>query len=274
MGADMARERGEAKPSTLATATRALGRAGRAALDFVFPPTCPVTDELVDAPGSLAPDAWAALTFVTEPLCPRCGAPFEFDPRPGGQGGPGVDCAACVAKPPKVARMRAALVYDEASRGLILQLKHAARTDGLAVFASWMAAAAGDLARPDARIAPIPLHASRLRARRFNQAALLARALAKRTGAAFDPDTLARRRATPTQAGKSAKGRARNVAGAFAVRPGRAAALEGARILLVDDVATTGSTFDAAARTLLAAGARQVDAVALARVVRPRDVAL
>jgi len=272
----MAREAAKAKHLI----GNALGQAGRAALDFVFPPTCPVSDVPVDAPGHLAPEAWATLTFVTEPLCERCGAPFAFDP------GDGVDCAACLTRPPVVARARSVLVYDDVSRGLVLQLKHAARTDGLVTFANWMALAVGSTGDvpgtakrgstigPQVRIVPIPLHPARLRARRFNQSALLARALADRAGGVFDPDILKRTRATPTQAGKSAKGRARNVAGAFKVREKRRPELRGAHVLLVDDVFTTGATLDAAARALLAGGAKRVEAVTLARVVRPRDVAI
>jgi len=257
--------------------TAALGQAGRAALDFVFPPTCPVSDAPVDAPGHLAPEAWATLTFITAPLCARCGVPFAFDP------GDGMECAACVARPPVVVRARSVLVYDDVSRDLVLQLKHAARTDGLVTFANWMAAAfahgstdasADEGLAAHIRIVPIPLHPARLRARRFNQSALLARALAQRAGGVFDPDTLKRVRATPTQAGKSAKGRARNVAGAFKVREKRRAGLRGAHVLLVDDVFTTGATLDAAARALLAGGAARVDAVTLARVVRSRDVTI
>jgi ComF family protein len=260
MASDMARLAREAKRLGLAAA--------RAALDFVYPPTCPVSDEPVAARGLLAPAAWEKLTFLSAPMCARCGFPFEHDL------GEGVDCAACSARPPVVRRARAALAYDDASRRLVLELKHAARTDALATFASWMALAAGELLTEADWIAPIPLHASRLRVRRFNQSALLARAVAERAGKPFDPDSLARRRDTPSQAGKSAVGRRRNVSGAFVVRAERASCVAGARVLLVDDVRTTGATLDAAARALEAAGAQAVDAVTLLRVVRPRDIAV
>jgi ComF family protein len=250
----------------LGEARRLSARAARVVMDFVYPPVCPVSGEPVDAPGRLAPAAWAKLSFLTEPLCARCGLPFEFDP------GSGMECAACATEPPVVVRSRAALVYDEASRRLILELKHAARTDALATFASWMAIAAGECLAAADRLVPIPLHPARLRQRRFNQSALLAHALADRSGRLFDPDSLERVRATPTQAGKSAAGRMRNVAGAFRVRAERAEAIAGARVLLVDDVRTTGATLEAAARALVSAGARQVDAVTLLRVVRPRDI--
>lgn len=241
-------------------------RAVRAVLDFVYPPVCPVSDVVVDAPGRIAPEAWARLRFVTEPLCVRCGLPFEFD------AGADMECAACLAKPPVVDRARAPLVYDDVSRRLVLELKHAARTDALPTFASWMAMAAGESLAAADRIAPVPLHPLRLKQRRFNQSALLARALAQRAGKLFDPDLLERVRATPSQAGKTASGRARNVQGAFRVRENASAGAAGANVLLVDDVRTTGATLDAAARALKAAGAARVDAVTLLRVVRPRDI--
>jgi ComF family protein len=250
----------------LAEARRFSARAARAVMDFVYPPVCPVSGEPVDVSGRLAPAAWAKLSFLTEPMCSCCGLPFEFDP------GAGMECAACATDPPVVARSRAALVYDEASRRLILEFKHSARTDALGTFASWMAIAAGASATTADRILPIPLHPARLRQRRFNQSALLASALAERAARPFDPDSLERVRATPSQAGKSAAGRSRNVAGAFRVRPERADLIAGARVLLVDDVRTTGATLDAAARALRGAGASQVDAVTLLRVVRPRDI--
>ncbi len=242
------------------------GAALRATLGFVYPPTCPLSDVEVEAPGLLAPEAFARLTFVTEPLCIRCGLPFEVDP------GPAPECAPCLAEPPVVARARAALIYDEASRRLILELKHAARTDTLGTFAGWMAQAAGPLLADADRVVPIPLHSKRLRMRRFNQSALLAKAIAARAGKPFDPDALERARATDTQAGKSASGRVRNVAGAFKARSDAGERLRGASVLIVDDVRTTGATLDAAARALKRAGAARVDAVTLLRVVRPRDI--
>lgn len=244
----------------------AAARAWSGGLDFVFPPTCPVTDAPVDAPGRIAPEAWGALTFVTAPLCVVCGAPFEFD------AGPEATCGACLAKPPAFDRARAPLVYDDASRRMVLQLKHAARTDALGTFAAWMTQAAEEGARAADFITPIPLHPSRLRARRFNQSALLAMAIAGRVERKFDADALERVRATETQGGKSGRGRRRNVAGAFGVRAGQENHVRGARVLLVDDVYTTGATLGAAARALKSAGAARVEAVALARVVRPQDV--
>ncbi|PWE16804.1 ComF family protein [Marinicauda salina] len=178
-------------------------------------------------------------------------------------------CGACAARPPRVSRARSALVYDAASRALALQLKHAGRTDGLAAFGRWMARAGGDLLADADALVPVPLHRRRLRARRFNQSLLLARAVSRVTGLPVDAHALARVKPTPSQGGRSAKARMRNVSGAFAARdPGR---VRGARLVLIDDVYTTGATLEACARALARGGAADVMAITLSRVVRPVD---
>ncbi len=158
--------------------------------------------------------------------------------------------------------------YDEASRGLVLGFKHADRTDGAPAYGAWLARAGAELIAEADLIAPVPLHWMRLFARRYNQAALLARALARRAGRPVAADLLLRRRHTPSQGRLSPAQRRRNVAGAFAVKPSRRPLLEGRRVLLVDDVLTTGATASACARTLRRDGARAVDVLVLARVVR------
>lgn len=203
-------------------------------------------------------EAWSKIRFIAEPLCDGCGAPFEFDI--------GERCAACQARPRAFSRARAACLYDEASRDLILKLKHADRTDLAGVIARWISRAAADLIAEADAIAPAPLHRWRLLSRRYNQAAEIARPLARAAGRAYLPDALVRVRHTETQGGKSGSGRRRNVAGAFAVPPNRRAQVEGKRILLIDDVLTTGATAEACAKALLAAGARAVDLAVAARV--------
>ncbi|MFN3513232.1 MAG: ComF family protein [Phenylobacterium sp.] len=231
----------------------------RSALDLLFPPQAldagpqPLTT-------GLSAEAWSRIRFIDGPLCDGCGAPFEFDL------GPGVRCAACEAKPRVFSRARAACLYDENASGLILQLKHADRTDLAPLFARWLSRAAQNLLGEAEALAPVPLHPGRLFARRYNQAAEIARALSRLSGVPYLPDALVRRRATGTQGGKSASGRRRNVAGAFMVPPGRAAQVEGRRILLVDDVMTTGATLEGCSRALLAAGAACVDVAVIARV--------
>ncbi len=224
-------------------------------LDMLFPP-----QTLDGGPrplaGGFSADAWSRIRFLDGPVCDGCGAPFDFDP--------GARCAACLAKPRAFDAARAACLYDETSRGPILQLKHADRLDLAPLFARWLSRTARELIEEADAIAPVPLHPLRLLRRRYNQAAEIARPLAAMTGTPYLPDALVRRRATATQGGKSGSGRKRNVAGAFeAPDPRRVAGL---RILLIDDVLTTGATAEGCARALKAAGAARVDLAVVARV--------
>jgi ComF family protein len=165
-------------------------------------------------------------------------------------------------------RARAAFAYDDASRRLILPFKHADRTQATPWFGRWLARAAGELAADADIVAPVPLHRWRLFRRRYNQAALIALALAREAARPAIPDLLLRRRATRSQGRLSRAGRARNVAGAFAVNERHSARVTGRRVLLVDDVMTTGATVEACADVLKRAGAAAVDVATLARVVR------
>jgi ComF family protein len=237
---------------------------GRTALDAVLPARCLACAAVVGAAGGVCGDCWGQLAFLAAPLCRRCGYPFEHDL------GAEAVCAACVAFAPAYDRARAALRYDEASRGLILQFKHADRTDAARAFGRWLARAGGELLTQAQVIVPVPLHWTRLFQRRYNQSALLALALAYETGLPAATLALVRRRRTPSQGHLSPTARWRNVASAFAVPARRRSELAGRRVLLVDDVLTTGATVEACAKTLLAAGAAGVDVLTLARVVRPQ----
>lgn len=226
-------------------------------LDMLFPP-----QTLDGGPrplaGGFSADAWSRIRFLDGPVCDGCGAPFDFDP--------GARCAACLTKPRAFDAARAACLYDETSRNPILQLKHADRLDLAPLFARWLSRTARELIEEADAIAPVPLHPLRLLRRRYNQAAEIARPLAAMTGTPYLPDALVRRRATATQGGKSGSGRKRNVAGAFEVPPARRTQVEGLRILLIDDVLTTGATAEGCARALKAAGAARVDLAVVARV--------
>ncbi|TAL36071.1 MAG: ComF family protein [Phenylobacterium sp.] len=208
--------------------------------------------------GGFSADAWGRIRFLDGPVCDGCGVPFEFDP--------GDRCAACLAKPRAFDAARAACLYDETSRDPILKLKHADRLDLAPMLARWISRAARDLIEDADAIAPVPLHRFRLLHRRYNQAAEIARPLAAMTGTPYLPDALVRRRDTATQAGKSGSGRKRNVAAAFEVPASRRKQVDGLRILLIDDVLTTGATAEGCARALKAAGAARVDLAVVARV--------
>ena len=207
----------------------------RAAVDVVMPPLA--LDRArgagaMQSPG-LSAEAWSKIAFLETPVCDGCGAPQAYD------AGPDARCPACLSHKRAFDRVRAAVSYDDASRDLIEDA--------------------------DA-IVPVPLHPTRLITRRFNQAAEIARPLARRAALPYLPDVLIRRRDTKSQGGRSASGRRRNVQAAFAV-PRRAwPKVAGKRILLIDDVLTTGATAEGCARVLKAAGASAVHVAAVARV--------
>jgi ComF family protein len=229
----------------------------RGALDLVFPPQA-LDGGQAAMSGGLSAATWSRIHFLDGPVCDGCGTPFEFDL--GGR------CAPCLRKPRAFDAARAACLYDETSRDPILKLKHADRLDIAPLFARWLSRAARELIEEADAIAPVPLHRGRLIRRRYNQAAEIARPLARLSGVAYLPDALVRQRPTQTQGGKSGSGRRRNVAGAFRVPAKRTARVTGRRILLVDDVMTTGATAEACARALKAAGAVRVDVAVVARV--------
>ena len=228
----------------------------RGALDAVFPPQA--IDGGAALSGGLSAQTWSRIRFLDGPVCDGCGVPFDYDP--------GVRCAACLASPRPFDAARAACLYDEYSREPILKLKHADRLDLAPLLARWISRAARELIEGADALVPVPLHPGRLLQRRFNQAAEIARPLAKLTGVRYLPDALIRRHATESQGGKSGSGRRRNVAGAFEVPPGRASQVAGKGILLIDDVMTTGATAEGCARALKAAGALRVDVAVVARV--------
>ena len=241
----------------------AAGLAGRSLLNALLPPRCLACGGLVSAPGSLCPGCWRGIGFLAPPHCGICGLPFAYDP------GPEVFCGACLRRRPDFDRARAVLRYDDHSRGLVLGFKHGDRTEAAPAFADWLERAGAELLAEADMVLPVPLHWRRLFARRYNQAALLAQALGRKTGLPYRPDLLQRRRHTPPQGRLSPAARKRNLRGAFAVEPRRRPEIRGRRLLLIDDVLTTGATLSACARVLRRAGAAQVDALVLARVVRP-----
>lgn len=240
---------------------------GRAVADVILPPMAH-DSRAASASAGLTPDAWSRIVFLEEPVCDGCGAAFEFD------GGvfAADRCAACIARPYLFQRARAACVYDEASRDVILRFKHGDQQQFAPLLSRWLSRSAAALLVDCDAVIPVPLHPMRLLARRFNQAAELARPLARSAGREYLADALIRAKRTDSQGGKSARGRRVNVAAAFAVTEAGARKVRGRRILLVDDVLTTGATGEACARALLAAGARSVDLAVVARVRNAREL--
>jgi ComF family protein len=239
----------------------------RGLINAVLPPQCLACDALVATPGNLCADCWSDTKFITAPHCSVCGVPYSFDP------GADAVCGACIRARPLYDRARAVLRYDDLGRRLVVSFKHGDRTHGAPTFGRWLARAGAELIADADLVAPVPLHRLRLMRRRFNQSAMLAQAVCQSStgeGLEFAPDLVLRRRHTPSQAGLNATQRRQNVRNAFAVNPRRTGQLEGRRVLLVDDVFTTGATVSECARVLLKAGAAAVDVLTVARVDAPR----
>ncbi len=243
-----------------------MSHALRAVLDVLLPPSCLTCDRPVTAPGQFCAPCFRGVAFITEPCCVHCGVPFSH----AGQGGTERLCPGCREHPAPWGQARAALRYDGAAKRLLLPFKHADRPELAAALAPMMARAGAALLRRAELIVPVPLHRRRLFARRYNQAALLALRLARLSGVPAVPDLLRRTRATVSLGDLSATARAEAVGGAFAIRPARAGRLRDRRVLLVDDVMTSGATASACAEILLAAGADAVDVLVAARVPDPR----
>jgi ComF family protein len=234
----------------------------RIALDAVLPPRCLKCGDILGGENGLCAPCWQKLAWLSPPCCACCGQPFQFESSIGSL------CGACLQKRPAYDRARAVFRYDDESRHLILGFKHADRTELAPSLARWMARSGAELIADCALIVPVPLHWTRLAIRRFNQAGLLAQAIGKLADRPVEPRALTRRRATRSQGRLSRLARRRNVQGAMTVTPRFVPLVAGRRILLVDDVITTGATAETAAKALISAGASAVDVVALAKVVR------
>jgi ComF family protein len=250
-----------AQPRAISLA-RTLRAALAALANLLLPPVCIACRKRVGAHGRLCGACWSRIDFIAPPLCDRLGLPLPYE-----TGSPCLSAAA-IADPPVYDRARAAARYSATMRELIQSFKYGDRHEGVPLFASWMATAGAELLADADVILPVPLYRSRLWSRRFNQSALLATAVGGIAAIPVDCFLLARAKPTPAQVGLTAAQRRQNVAGAFRVAAPRGA-LRGKRLVVVDDVITTGATADACARVLKRAGAARVDILALARVVDP-----
>lgn len=245
---------------------RLAGGLVRRAVDALLPPTCFACGAPVQTQGLLCAGCFPRFRMIGPPHCHCCGLPFAHADEAVEAG----LCAACLDYPPAYERARAAWLYDEASKPLVLAFKYGDRTDLAPAFARAMARAGAALLAEADVIAPVPLHRLRLVQRRYNQAGLLAQALGRLADKPVAPGLLRRTRATQPLAELSARARRRALAGAIAVSPRLAPRLAGARVLLVDDVLTSGATAGACAEALLAAGAAGVDLLTIARTPPPK----
>jgi ComF family protein len=235
----------------------------RATLDVLLPPLCPSCREPLGDGAGLCAQCWSQLSFIEPPYCARLGIPFTYDP------GPGLLSMEAIAAPPAYERARAAVRYDEIARALVVGFKYGDRLDLARMMGGWMARAGRELTADADALLPVPLHWRRLWARRFNQSAALAGAISEICGVPVMHETLKRVRATPQQVGLSKAQRADNVQGAFRVPGEQKVNIAGKRVVLIDDVLTSGATADTCSRALLRAGAARVDVLVFARVVAP-----
>lgn len=242
----------------------AIGRLAGGIIDFALPPRCPGCGAVTAGDHQFCADCWGRLDFLAAPACRTCGEPIGLIEEAGAQ------CAECLADPPAIDAMRAAVAYGAIARALALRLKHA-RRPGIAITMARLMRR--HLDGSDAPLlVPVPLHRWRIWRRGFNQSALIAHALARDAGCTVAVDALVRSRQTPVLRGLGAAARARAVRGAFRVGDAGRAAIKGRRIVLIDDVHTSGATADACARALKKAGAARVDLLCWARVGRAGEL--
>ncbi len=238
-------------------------RAVAAMASAIYPARCMVCETYTDAPGGLCPSCWHDTHFISGSTCTTCAAPLVGEVS-------GAQCDTCLSFPPPWQRGIAVLNYEGSGRRMVQALKRYDRLDLTPTLSAWLHRAAAPVLQGTDIIAPVPLHPSRLMRRKFNQSAELARPLAELSGLAYTPDLLTRTRRTESQQGKDRIERIENLKAAIAPTPRHRAALAGKRVLLVDDVLTTGATLSACTEACFAAGAQNVSIVVLARV-EPRQ---
>lgn len=227
----------------------------------------------MQAQGMISAPIWAQLDFISAPYCTCCGLPFAFPigediDTPAHDNSSGTVCMECLTHPPKFDALRSALIYNDASRRLLLGFKYGDKQHAAIPFARWMQLAGNDLILKSDYIVPIPLHWQRLWSRRFNQSFLLAKALHHLTKRPLLYNALQRKRFTGPQKGLSRRDRQKNVRMAFHVNPKYTQQIKGKNILLIDDVMTSGATLNECARLLKYRGAANVYGLTVARVLK------
>jgi ComF family protein len=229
-------------------------------LDVVLPPRCPVTGELVGVQGTLHPSFWTTLNFIHAPMCDCCGSPFAHEATEN------MLCAHCLQQPPLYHKMRCVWRYDDASAALILKFKHADALHLTPLLGGFLTRSGAEILHDADLILPVPLHRWRLLKRKYNQAGLLAKFVSKESDIPYASHLLRRGRATESQGSKTRAERHENLRNAFHVLPKDTQHITGKRIVLIDDVYTSGATITECAKALLAHGAAQIDVLCLAKV--------
>lgn len=235
----------------------------KSALHLIYPPRCLTCRELVDDDFGLCGTCWRDTPFISGLVCDQCGVPL-----PGEDDGQAELCDACLRIARPWAQGRAALLYKDLGRRLVLSLKHGDRSDLAKPAALWLARAAKPMLRDRMLVAPVPLHWSRMLKRRFNQSAVLAEAFAKHVDLPYCPDLLVRSRRTPSLAGMSFDERFRTTDGAIKPNPAQAQQAKERPVLIIDDVMTAGATLSACTQAAYAAGASEVCVLTLARAAK------
>lgn len=241
-----------------------VGQIFNIAVNWALPERCPCCGVITSAGGPFCPSCWQRLEFIGPPYCATCGTPFAFDR------GSDAKCAACLSSTPKHDGIRAAVKYDSLSAQVALKLKYGGKV-GLARTIATQLLRHLPEQRDEIIIIPVPLHWTRMWSRTFNQSALIGRELARAANITFIPDVLLRHKKTPSMRGLSPKHRRKAVGNAFTINPKWQGRLAGARIILIDDVLTTGATTDGCVSILKAQGAQWVQIFCWARALRTED---
>ena len=240
-------------------------------ISVILPPRCALTGDIVDRPGMISPTAWASLTFIAPPCCYTCGVPFDVDHDDVDFNPDNISymqCGACLSHPPEFHQSRSAIIYNDGSRDLVLAFKHGDQTHLTVTFTPWLQTILSQQQWNADIIIPVPLHWTRLFKRRYNQSALLAKSLSDATNIPVIMTALKRKRATQSQGHLSAKDREDNVKGAFFIPDQYKDIIKDKKIILIDDVFTTGATVNECTKTLKKYGASDIMVLTIARAVR------